>query len=173
MFRQPVRWSSSESKWVVSRQLMVLNSGYWPVWSIGHFRVPKTLTFKMRPRAQPFLWKWVLFAWQWKIISISKAEHVNLVLIQRSGGTRKWPIQSRCYQQPIINRQSEETLSDITDWSHAGKKKCWKSATKCVQSLFKNIRGMSPITVTIEDNEFRLSLCIYLKFFFQILNFRG
>ena len=31
----------------------------------------------MRPSAQPFLWKWVLFAWQWKmskIISISKAE---------------------------------------------------------------------------------------------------
>ena len=29
---------------------------------IGHFRVPKTLTFKMKPSAQPFLWKWVLFA---------------------------------------------------------------------------------------------------------------
>ena len=27
--RQPVRKSSSESKWVVSRQLMVVNSGYW------------------------------------------------------------------------------------------------------------------------------------------------
>ena len=33
---------------------------------IGHFRVPKTLTFKMRLGAQPFLWKWVLFAWEWK-----------------------------------------------------------------------------------------------------------
>ena len=31
---------------------------------IGHFRVPKTLTFKMRLSAQPFLWKWVLFAWE-------------------------------------------------------------------------------------------------------------
>ena len=29
----------------------------------------------MRPSAQTFLWKWVLFAWEWKIISISKAEH--------------------------------------------------------------------------------------------------
>ena len=28
---------------------------------ICHFRVPKTLTFEMRPSAQPFLWKWVLF----------------------------------------------------------------------------------------------------------------
>ena len=33
---------------------------------IGHFRVPKTLTFKMRLGAQPFLWKWVLYAWKWK-----------------------------------------------------------------------------------------------------------
>ena len=33
----------------------------------------KTLTFKMRKSAQPFLWKWVLFAWEWKTISISKA----------------------------------------------------------------------------------------------------
>ena len=41
-----------------------------------HFRVPKTLTFKMRLGAQPFLWKWVLFAWERKMISISKAEHL-------------------------------------------------------------------------------------------------
>ena len=44
--------------------------------SIGHFRVPKTLTFKMRLGAQPFLWKWVLFTREWKMISISKAEHL-------------------------------------------------------------------------------------------------
>jgi len=36
----------------------------------------KALTFKMRLGAQPFLWKWVLFAWEWKMISISKAEHL-------------------------------------------------------------------------------------------------
>ena len=40
---------------------------------IGHFRVPKTFTFKMRLGAQPFSWKWVLFEWEWKMISISKA----------------------------------------------------------------------------------------------------
>ena len=88
---------------------------------IGQFRVPKTLTFKKRPSAQPFLWKWVLFAWEWKIISISKAEHFTslwyrgpaellkpivfarflnqfqinrfcLALKQRLGTTRKWPV---------------------------------------------------------------------------------
>ena len=37
----------------------------------------KTLAFKMRLGAQPFLWKWVLFAWEWKRISISKAEHLT------------------------------------------------------------------------------------------------
>ena len=45
----------------------------------------KTLTFKMRPSAQPFLWKWVLFAWDWKIISISKAEHLTSFLYRGPG----------------------------------------------------------------------------------------
>ena len=44
--------------------------------AIGQFRVPKTLTSKMRLGAQPFLWKWVLFAWESKMIFISKAEHL-------------------------------------------------------------------------------------------------
>ena len=43
---------------------------------IGHFRVPKTLTFKMRLGAHLFLWKGVLFAREWKMISISKAEQL-------------------------------------------------------------------------------------------------
>ena len=42
---------------------------------IGHFRVPKALTFKLRLSAQPLLRKWVLFAWEWKIISISSKSH--------------------------------------------------------------------------------------------------
>ena len=29
----------------------------------------------MRLGAQPFLWKWVLFAWELKKVSISKVEH--------------------------------------------------------------------------------------------------
>ena len=45
--------------------------------AIGHLRVPKTLTFKVRLSAQHFSWKWVLFAWERKIISISKAEHLT------------------------------------------------------------------------------------------------
>ena len=30
----------------------------------------------MRLGAQPFLWKWLLFALEWKMISVSKAEHL-------------------------------------------------------------------------------------------------
>ena len=32
----------------------------------------------MRLGARTFLWKWVLFAWEWKMISISRAEHLPL-----------------------------------------------------------------------------------------------
>ena len=39
----------------------------------------------MRPSAQPFLWKWVLFAWEWKIILISKAEHLTSFWYRGSG----------------------------------------------------------------------------------------
>ena len=33
--------------------------------------------FQNEARCTPFLWKWVLFTWEWKIISISKAEHLS------------------------------------------------------------------------------------------------
>ena len=32
--------------------------------------------FQNEARCTTFLWKWVLFAWEWKMISISKAEHL-------------------------------------------------------------------------------------------------
>ena len=31
---------------------------------MGHIRVPKTLTFNAKVSEKPFLWKWVLFAWE-------------------------------------------------------------------------------------------------------------
>ena len=42
---------------------------------IRHFQVPKILTFKMKPSAQPFLQR-DLSAWGWKIIS--NAKHLTL-----------------------------------------------------------------------------------------------
>ena len=38
----------------------------------------KNSHFQNEARCTTFLWKWVLFAWEWKTISISKAEHVPL-----------------------------------------------------------------------------------------------
>ena len=32
--------------------------------AIGHFQVPKTLTFETRQSSKPFLWKWSLFVWE-------------------------------------------------------------------------------------------------------------
>ena len=55
-------------------RILIYRTGFQRDNLIGHFRVPKTLTSKMRPSVQPFLWKLVLFAWEWKMISISKAE---------------------------------------------------------------------------------------------------
>ena len=60
---------------------------------IGHVRVPKTLTFKMKPSAQPFCENEFCLRENEKIISLSgKDWALNLVLIQRPGGTRKWLI---------------------------------------------------------------------------------
>ena len=51
---------------------------------IGHFRVPKTLTFKMRPSAQPFLWMSYICMRMKKHFHI-KGWALNLVLIQSPG----------------------------------------------------------------------------------------
>ena len=59
---------------------------------IGHFRVPKTLAFKMRPSSQPFLWKCVLFAREWKITSISKVDHLTLWWYRGSGEHGNGPL---------------------------------------------------------------------------------
>ena len=61
---------------------------------VGDVRVPKTLTSKTRRSAQPFLWNWVLY-----LHENEKHFHIigwalNLVLIQRPRGTRKWPIKA-------------------------------------------------------------------------------
>ena len=46
---------------------------------MGHFWVVLCLFFNSRPGAQPFLWKWVLFACEWKLIFPWKAEHQDSI----------------------------------------------------------------------------------------------
>ena len=94
---------------------------------IGHFRVPKTLSFKMRLGAQLFLRKWLLFAWEWKMISISKADlwAPTLVLKQRPWGTRKWPMalwNMGLNQERILTQSPTPysiTANEILNWAIA------------------------------------------------------
>ena len=63
---------------------------------IGHFRVPKTLTFIIRFNCATFVVKLSFIC-----MRITNHFHIkgwapNLVLIQRSGGTRKWRIYWLC-----------------------------------------------------------------------------
>ena len=44
--------------------------------SIGHFRVPKNLTFTARLSAKPLIWKWFLIIMQIKIIFTTKVSHL-------------------------------------------------------------------------------------------------
>ena len=54
---------------------------------IGHFQVPKILTFRARLSAKPFLWKWVSIAWNYFHIN---GLALNLALKQRLEATWKW-----------------------------------------------------------------------------------
>ena len=56
---------------------------------IGIFWIPKTLTFKRRLRAKPFLWKCVLFEWEWKFFVMSMASHLASLWNRGMGQLRK------------------------------------------------------------------------------------
>ena len=56
---------------------------------IGIFWIPKTLTFKRRLRAKPFLLKCVLFEWDWKFIIMSMASHLASLWNRGMGQLRK------------------------------------------------------------------------------------
>ena len=67
----PRVWTTRPYK---AKDLRKLNPSFG---AIGHFQFPKTLTFKTSRSAKPFLWKWVLFALEWKVIIISIASHLH------------------------------------------------------------------------------------------------
>ena len=60
---------------------------------IGHFRVPKTLTFKMRPGAKNFLVKMSFICMRMKNDFHIKGRVATLDLKQRPAGIRKWLIE--------------------------------------------------------------------------------
>ena len=78
---------------------------------IGHFRV--------RPSTQPFLWKWVLFAWEWKNDFHIKGWALNLVLIQRPGNSdmaywRKW--RNITLKEAFLQENSMKTRGKATNY---------------------------------------------------------
>ena len=81
--------------------------------------VSKTLTFKVRLGAQPFLWKWVLFAWEWKMISISKAEHLPSFWIRGPGelGNGLFSLAISSYPSARFIRYCSSLRSFWTLWS--------------------------------------------------------
>ena len=60
----------------------------------------------MRPSTQPFLWKWVEICMRMKNHFHVKGWSLNLVLIQRPGGTRKWPIEISMIQDFPLSHSS-------------------------------------------------------------------
>ena len=77
--------------------------------SIGHFRVRKTLTFKMRlARCTTFLVKMSFICMRMKNNFHIKDWAPKLVLKQRPGGTRKWPIEMH-----------PTTVSSCIHWKHS------------------------------------------------------
>ena len=59
---------------------------------IGHFRVPKNLTFKTRLSAKFLLWKWVLFAFESEILWNSE---MACCVHRRATYNEVWPIASK------------------------------------------------------------------------------
>ena len=85
--------------------------------SIGHFRVPKPLNFKKRPSAQPFLWKWVLFAWEWKTIFLLTAKRLP------SFSYRSPRELGNDLFTPLPNHRAE--CRDAITYSYSAKRRIW------------------------------------------------
>ena len=55
-----------------SRSVVLETASHKVSQQIGHFQVPKNLTFKARLSAKPFIWKWLLIMMQIKLINFSQ-----------------------------------------------------------------------------------------------------
>ena len=101
------------------------------------FRVSPRLCFKTRFGAQPSSWKWVLFAWEWKMISISQAEHLtsfwNRGLGELGNGLLKeWHVIVFCDQ---LGETLRAALTELKEVSLIG---VLNSLKGLVSTLFEN-----------------------------------
>ena len=92
--------------------------------TIGHFRVPKTLNFKMRLGAQPFLWKWVLFAWEWKPFPYQRlSTYPRFETEARGNSDMAYCVQSnsgvaRKVRREDKKRKGKKNTNHIMPWSY-------------------------------------------------------
>lgn len=59
-----------------SNETPPIGYGYTSHW-ITNRRVLTTLNFEVRPRGKPFMWKWVISAWEYKIVSYQRFNTYN------------------------------------------------------------------------------------------------
>ena len=88
----------------------------------------------MRPSAQPFFWKWVLFAWEWKIIFISKTEHLTWFWYRGPGKLGNVHMTSR---RPYW---CSKTMKRRTCW-------CTKQVLRDLNSLLMQMLSFVPINL--------------------------
>ena len=115
---------------------------------IRQYPVRKTLFFKMRPRAQRFFWKWVLFAWEWKVIFISKAEHLASFWYRGPGelGNGLFPLEKkRGLYQTMSTSASHSLQRGQGYWTHDCKiAYCYRGpcACACIRLLVERIDNL-------------------------------
>ena len=98
--RQPMQWSSSKSKWVVSHQLMVLNSCYWPDWSTKSWCYLLSIIYAMM----------LLATKTWNVIGVFHNSVVFVLSYTVSKAARL------DYASSLVSHATEECLA--SQWCH-------------------------------------------------------
>ena len=88
----------------------------------------------MRLGTQPFLWKWVLFAWERKMISISKAEHLPSFW-NRGPGELGNGLFNVCFGSGFAFQNNIHTLCDFSAWLKSFSIGSWSVATNTLLAL--------------------------------------
>ena len=96
----------------------------------------------MRLGAQPFLWKWVLFAWELKKVSISKVEH-QPSFWNRSQGELWNGLLESCWEEYVWQCNGGKF------WRHNWWKNCWDLVLKW--GGFKEQNDPHPSTISFRS----------------------
>ena len=88
--------------------------------SIGHFRVPKNLTFKARLSAKPLIWKWFLIMMQIKLFFTTKVSHLASFwkrdFLELGNGLFPYPLRKSWDSFIVIYWHLPDILSYLLEW---------------------------------------------------------